>query len=456
MSIDLKMTELANAIRRKANKTEKLTLDTMIATVQNLTIGSDDTTMEDALVTGGNWGSTTYTNSNITSIEPYAFYGKTLPGTVSFPRCTIVKSSAFGNPKFYSIYLPECITIEECAFSNATAGGGNIQTISIPKCITIGSSAFRNCYGLKNIDLPACETINHDAFASCSCISTFSAPKVRTIGNGAFIRAGAANDNTDGGYYFPMCETIGDGVFNECKAYIVSLPVCCSIGGSAFSSMRNLKEIYLPKASVFSGGYHFINCASLTSVDLPVCTSITSGMFRSCIKLVSVNIPMCSWIAYGAFESCTSLLSAEFPICTLLSGSYCFSQCTSLKTVKLPKCSIIAGYAFIGCKALETVSIPECKQLQRGAFYSCTSLQSLELPATSIRSAAFTGATMFSILTLTASTTCYLYNSAVFSGTLITNTTGSIFVPASLVEAYQKSTNWTYFKNRIFPIEEAT
>jgi hypothetical protein len=49
-----------------------------------------------------------------------------------------------------------------------------------------------------------------------------------------------------------------------------------------------------------------------------------------------------------------------------------------------------------------------------------------------------------------------LNGSVAFSNTAIWSDKGSIFVPASLVDAYKSATNWTYFKNRIFPIEEAT
>ena len=46
---------------------------------------------------------------------------------------------------------------------------------------------------------------------------------------------------------------------------------------------------------------------------------------------------------------------------------------------------------------------------------------------------------------------CTLGNSNAFSGTGITSSTGSIFVPVSLVDAYKSATNWTYFSNVIKP-----
>lgn len=40
-----------------------------------------------------------------------------------------------------------------------------------------------------------------------------------------------------------------------------------------------------------------------------------------------------------------------------------------------------------------------------------------------------------------------------FNNTPIKSGTGSIYVPASLVDAYKSAENWSYFSDRIFPIE---
>ena len=56
-------------------------------------------------------------------------------------------------------------------------------------------------------------------------------------------------------------------------------------------------------------------------------------------------------------------------------------------------------------------------------------------------------------LTLGASSVCNLYNSSVFYSTGIkSKSSGSIYVPASLVASYKAATNWAYFSNIIYAI----
>jgi len=68
-----------------------------------------------------------------------------------------------------------------------------------------------------------------------------------------------------------------------------------------------------------------------------------------------------------------------------------------------------------------------------GAFLECTSLREITLGSTSV---------------------CVISGSVVFMSTLITNRTGSIYVPFSLVNDYKTANDWSYFSDRIFPIPE--
>ena len=76
----------------------------------------------------------------------------------------------------------------------------------------------------------------------------------------------------------------------------------------------------------------FIECTSLTTIDLPKCTSIVDNVFRDCTNLTTVNLPKCTSI-----------------------GNYAFNNCTSLTTVNLPKCTEIEYYAFNTCTNLTTI-----------------------------------------------------------------------------------------------------
>ena len=65
----------------------------------------------------------------------------------------------------------------------------------------------------------------------------------------------------------------------------------------------------------------FYEKKSLTSIDLPACTSIDSLAFNRCTSLTSIDLPACTSIDSLAFSGCTSLTSIKLAntskICTL-------------------------------------------------------------------------------------------------------------------------------------------
>ena len=134
-------------------------------------------------------------------------------------------------------------------------------------------------------------------------------------------------------------------------------------------------------------------------------------------------------------------------------GACAFYGCSNLTAVSFPVCTNIEDYAFYNCTSLTDVSLPACTSIGSSAFYACKNLTSVSLPVCiSIGACAFSGCTSFNTIYLMASQVCNLAGSNVFEFTSITSTAGSIFVPASLVDAYKSATNWTYFSNQIFGV----
>ena len=123
----------------------------------------------------------------------------------------------------------------------------------------------------------------------------------------------------------------------------------------------------------------------------------------------TVNLPYATSVGQGAFQNCSSLSQVNLPVCSYI-GSYTFQSCSSLSQISLPMCSYIGYYVFQNCATL-------------------------------------------SIITIGFSGVCRL-DYAVFNGTPIADGTGSIYVPASLVDAYKSATNWSYYSSQIFPISE--
>ena len=202
------------------------------------------------------------------------------------------------------------------------------------------------------------------------------------------------------------------------------------VASSAFYNNKNIQTVNLPYAT--SVGYNaFQYCESLSQVILPVCEYIGGYAFNGCGLLSQVSLPMCSSIANDVFEYCYSLTQVILPVCEHIDG-YAFNGCVLLSQVSLPVCKYIGWYTFKDCSSLSQISLPMCSSINELAFRFCSSL---------------------SIITIGYSNICSLYNCGVFSATQITSSTGSIYVPASLVDAYKSAENWSYFSTQIFPIE---
>ena len=236
---------------------------------------------------------------------------------------------------------------------------------------------------------------------------------------------------------------VASGAFQNDKTIkTVNLPYATSVGTSAFYSCTSLTQISLPICS-YIGGNAFKDCHSLTQVNLPVCSYISGNAFRSCASLTQVSLPVCEYIGEDAFHYCSSLSQVDLPMCSYIGGN-AFRSCASLTQVSLPVCEYIANGTFVGglgnisgtfcnCSLLTQVDLPMCSYIGTRAFYSCNSL---------------------SIITIGYSSVCSLGGTNTFFNTQITSSTGSIYVPASLVDAYKSAENWSYFSTQIFPIPE--
>ena len=224
--------------------------------------------------------------------------------------------------------------------------------------------------------------------------------------------------------------SIPDFAFAGTSLTEINLPLCTQIGASAFMYCSSLTSVNLPVCTNV-GGSAFINCYNLTSIDLPLCTSI-SGAFSYCTKLTSVNLPKCTELGNYAFMYCTSLTTVNLPMCTTLSGYGAFYN-SNLPSITLPACTIVGSGAFSYCQKLTKVILPACSAIYSAAFNYCRSLMSLILGASSI-------ATLSNI---------NVFGSTPMSTSSYTGTFGSIYVPASLVDAYKSATNWTIYKDRI-------
>lgn len=172
-TVNEKMTAIANAIRSKTGKENKLTLEDMANEIENLK-------NEDAMVVQLEDGSITECiNNNVTSIRKNCFKDWIFLEKVSFPNASSVDDSSFnGCVALKEIYMPN---LTQCAIT-AFQGCRSLETVDFPRCVE-GSTqgAFAGCKNLKHINLPLIKILYSSAFSGCSSLEEVFFPSVTTL-----------------------------------------------------------------------------------------------------------------------------------------------------------------------------------------------------------------------------------------------------------------------------------
>lgn len=155
-----------------------------------------------------------------------------------------------------------------------------------------------------------------------------------------------------------------------------------------------------------------------------------------------------------AFYNCNKLAKLDLPNATSI-GVFAFYGCSTMKTINLPVVTLIDNYAFYNGYALESVNTPLVTEIGKSAFRYCTKLASIDLPsAILIDSYAFYNCTSLTAVVLRSETMCELTDTNAFANTPIADGTGYIYVPKTLVEAYQNGTNWSLHFSQFRAIED--
>ena len=211
---------------------------------------------------------------------------------------------------------------------------------------------------------------------------------------------------------FEKVESVDSYAFANTSVSSVNLPLCTTLNDYAFST-----------------------CTELTSVNLPLCTSIGKQAFNACVKLTNVDLPACEKVQDTAFFSCTGLTSINLPNATTF-GSSAFSSCSSLTSINLPNATTFGSSAFQNCSAITRITLPKVTNL--GGQSLCQLCSSLT---------AFVIENEEQVASLTST-------NYAFASTPIKTGTGYIYVPDALVDSYKTATNWSTFANQIKPLSE--
>lgn len=208
-------------------------------------------------------------------------------------------------------------------------------------------------------------------------------------GGGTEIEDALVTRTISGTYYNNRVDRVGVHAFaNNDGLSSVNLPNCTYVADYAFLACGNLLSINIPLCN-FVGNNAFSNCYRLSSVNLPLCTSLMNSAFLNCDELQSISLPNCSYFGYGAFKRCSMLPSVNLPLCKsfskdLFGNCETFAYCSALSIVKIPLCSDIGRFVFENCINLKEVylnSVSSVTTIAINTFSGCSNLTSIYVPA---------------------------------------------------------------------------
>lgn len=400
-----------------------------------------------------------WVSGNVVEIQKDAFYGCSTLSSISFPECTVIGESAFGYVNNFgpvSFYIPKVVSIGSHAFEGTNIsgsiidlpsceyigdwglGGHNIPSVNLPVCGHLGCAALYWGY-FSSITLPVCSVIGSSAFSGCRYLS-----RIQLDYSGV-----ATLSNSNAFDYTPIASGSGKIIVPTSLVDAYRVAENWSYFASMIDTIRYVAWDPGSNYSVLSDGV------------------ITSGMFNSqdTISLISGNA---TYVSDSAFIEFSYLRSVYLEDCRSV-GNSAFTECTSLVTLSLPKCSYIGSGAFMSCSSLSALILPVCSNIGKNAFWYASALSSVVLGEdyylgsvdARIGAGAFFGCSSLSTIKLCA----YYYlesdawnsGSTTLYGTLITSSTGSVLVPASLVYSYKTdgASRWGYYSNRIFAYDSS-
>lgn len=322
---------------------------------------------------------------------------------------SFVKNNVFDkNSYIQTVDLPDCYEVKKEAFAYCA----NLTTVNLPVCSSLYGYAFRDCTSLSQVNIPECTIISIGAFMNCTSLSEIKLPVLQSLLNNVFSNCVALNSVTlctDVYWtipYSPRVWTNTPILSGTGSIYVRSDTYSLWVASTGWSSISS-KFVSVPvlgPALSFSNGL-------LSGSTKGIQSYFTSYLSISKSDITNVSLPECRYIYTYAFDDCGSLSQVSLPVCEYI-GEEAFQHC-SLKQVSLPKCSYIGNGAFLQCLPLMSITI---------GYSSVCNMNVTDIDA--------------------------------FEGTYIGYRNGSIYVPASLVEAYKSAPFWSKYSSQIFPISE--
>jgi len=114
----------------------------------------------------------------LTDVSVQAFAGCTNLANLTAPMVTIVRIGAFTGCGIISINFPNCITVEDSAFS----GLPNLTSLNLPNVTSIGDDSLSFLASLSVLNLPSCITVGLSAFRFNNALTVLGLPVCSDLG----------------------------------------------------------------------------------------------------------------------------------------------------------------------------------------------------------------------------------------------------------------------------------
>lgn len=425
---------------------------------------------------------------------------------VYLPKCKYISSNTFYScsRSLRVVSLPVC----EYFGSGGISYASFVSNIELPVCSYIGHYAFYYCQNLETIVLGysgVCKLENTDAFVNTpkktaiyvpeSLVEDYKSDRMWSWYSSIIFPILPDFSYRDGLVY-GWATSLDSGYLNTLDITAsdvtgVSMSKLVSVASSTFMNHYNLTDISIPNAGEYPDDT-FNGCSALSEVNIGA-SVLGNRVFANCVGLERVVIDYQGVIDAGSdlFLNCPNLSQIELPFGFdseyytapgwseysslfyvntpelafsngLVFGSASMIDSTFLQTlgitsnqvisVSLPECKSVGQSTFYEFHALKDVYLPKCEYLSRGAFYGANYINGVDLPVCS-----YIGDMAFYWCAYSMSYLKLGYDGVCQAGNGFLDQAGplnSIYVPASLVDAYKSAPRWTSYGYKIFPITE--
>ena len=323
------------------------------------------------------------------------------------------------------ITIPNSVTtIGDYAFSGCTG----LTSVYIPRSVTsVGDYCFMNCTSLKSLTISSyAKNLRGTIIYGCRALEEIEEtdPSVGAVdGTSLFtvmdncvigldiegqlvLIMGCKNSVIPSGV-----DVIGQMAFYGSDIEQIDIPASVSrIYPYAFAECHKLSSLTLSEGLEEIDSAAFLNCVSLTSVDLPDSLIKMYSAFQGCTGLTEITIPKNVTVASHSFDGCSNLkklyfnavaytgrglldswesdgvgvdvvIGADVP--SIPAELFKNSRITSLSFEEGGKCTSIGADAFKSCTRLVDVALPDgLLTIGYQAFDACISLSSVVIPDT--------------------------------------------------------------------------